>query len=249
MINQTLANTLAKRLMSARNGGPAISPASVDSGLNAETAYAAQAAVAEETGPVGAFKTARKPGQPVIMAPIFEKDVARAHTRFAAGRFGLIGIELEIGFIVLKELPPVSAPDFRTKVRDCVAPTAVIEVVDTRLTDIPSAPAMLRLADNQLNGGLVVGDPNRNWQGGDLSRVTATLRFDGDLVLDGPADVPGGDAFESLCILTEMVGGHCGGLKPGHVVITGSLNGMPFVPQGTRVEGIIAGIGKVSAEF
>ena len=249
MINQPLAKSLSKQLICARNDGPAISPASVDDRLNAETAYAVQAAVAAEIGPVGAFKTARKPGHPVIMAPIFKNDVVRSHARFTADRFGLIGIELEIGFIVLNQLPPVNAPDFRARVRDCVAPAAVIEVVDTRLTDIPSAPALLRLADNQLNGGLVVGEPNREWQGQNLSHVSATLSFDDDLVLDGPADVPGGDAFESFCVLAEMVGSHCGGLKPGHVVITGSLNGMPFVPEGTRVSGSIAGIGEVSAEF
>ena len=249
MSHDTLATSLAQQFIAARNCGPAIDPASVDKRLDAKTAYAVQSAVATEIGPVGAFKTARKPGQPVIMAPIFEKDISISPARFAADRFGQIGIELEIGFVVLKDLPPVIAPDFRDKARHCVAPAAVIEIVDTRLTDIPSASPMVRLADNQLNGGLVVGDPSGNWHGGDLSSVSATLKFDEKLILDGSSDVPGGDAFESFCVLAEMVGSHCGGLKPGHVVITGSLNGMPFVPQGTRVKGSIAGIGEVSVEF
>lgn len=249
MTGSTLSTTLAQQLIVARNGGPAIDPASQRNWLNAELAYAVQSAVVAEIGPVGAFKTARNPDQPTIMAPIFKKDVFNSPARFEPDRFGLIGIELEIGFVVLKNLPPLNAPDFRDRARFCVAPAAVIEVVDTRLTDIPNASPMLKLADNQLNGGLVVGDTLRDWQGADFTSVTATLRFDDDLVLDGSCEVPGGDAFESFCALAELVGGHCGGLKAGHVVITGSLNGMPFVPQGTRVEGTITGIGEVSAQF
>lgn len=105
MTNHSLATSLTRDLLAVRNGGPAIAPGSVEALLDAETAYAVQAAVASKSGPVGGFKTARKPGQPAIMAPIFQKDILRSPAHFDTGRFGLIGIELEIGFFVLRDRP------------------------------------------------------------------------------------------------------------------------------------------------
>lgn len=245
-----IQSTLAEHLVSARSGGPTLDPKVFDGRIKSvEQAYAVQQAVTDATGPVGAFKTARKPGQPQIMAPIFSRDISKSPARFDAGDFNLIGIELELGFLITDDLPPAGDDAFRDKARACVALVPAIEIVDTRLTGIEEAGPMLRLADNQLNGGLVFGEPVADWHSLDLSTVAARLTFNGETVLDGQATVPGGDAFETFCGLAEMAGSHCGGLKPGHVVITGSLNGMPFVQPGTSIHGFISGVGEVSVDI
>ncbi len=241
---------LAERLILARNGGPQVPPADVsDSVASASDAYAIQRRVAEVVGAVGGFKTGRRAGQDQIMAPIFQKDVRASPAIFTRADIDRIGIELEVGFIVHRPLPDPESADFESQARACVSAVAALEIVDTRLTDIDSAAPLLRLADNQLNGAMVVGAPRADWQALDLTTVNARLNLGSQTVLDGSADVPGGDAFATFCALARMIGSHCGGLKPGHVVITGSLNGMPFIESGTPVRGWIDGLGDVAADF
>ena len=244
------ASDLAIRLIEFRSGGarPAIAEAETAI-VDSTDAYAVQSLVANAVGPIGGFKTGRRPGQPQIMAPIFGKDVRRSPASFGRDEIDRIGIELEIGFRIETPLPDPNGADFESGARACVSAVAALEIVDTRLADIESASPLLRLADNQINGGLVYGKPRRDWQAMDLRSARATLCLGDEVVLDGIAEVPGGDAFETFCALVRKIGAHCGGLQPGHVVITGSLNGMPFVERGTPVRGWIDGLGEVAAEF
>ncbi|MBY6142200.1 2-keto-4-pentenoate hydratase [Leisingera daeponensis] len=244
------AEALASALARSRTGGPKTGLSVEHSGpLSAGQAYQAQEALAQRFGPVGAFKVACKPGQPVIMAPIYAADIRPSGHSFPTPKGEQIGIELEIGFRILRPLPQPSTAEYRQRLRDCVSLVPVIEVVLTRLEDAEAASPMLRLADNQLNGGLVVGPERADWQDLNLTQATATLDFGGTRVLDGTVPVPGGDAFESFCKLAEMTGSHCGGLQPGHVAITGSLNGLPYIDAGTTVKGCIEGLGEVSVSF
>ena len=43
----------------------------------------------------------------------------------------------------------------------------------------------------------------------------------------------------------EVVGDHCGGLKPGMYVTTGALSGLFWMEKNISVEGSIAGLGEV----
>ncbi len=235
------------QLLAARRGGALPGP---DLGVRSlECAFAIQAGVTAQLGAVGAFKVARKTGQPTIMAPILANSLYASPADIAPSTFRLIGIELEVGFVVTGALPPADAPDFDARARDAVAAIAAIEIVDTRLADYENADPLQRLADNQLNGGLILGTPVADWHHLNLDTPHATLRLNSDTVLDGAAPVPGGNAFAGFCELARMVGSHCGGLREGHVVITGSLNGMPFVEAGSSVSGHIEGLGTVKARF
>ena len=130
-----------------------------------------------------------------------------------------------------------------------MAAVAVHEIVDTRLADLDGAGPLLRLADNQLNGALVIGEPRADWHDLDLATVTAKLTLGDETVLNGPAFPPGGDAWETFLGFARMVGTHCGGLREGQVVITGSLNGLPFIDRPSSASGAIEGLGTVEAVF
>ena len=84
-----------------------------------------------------------------------------------------------------------------------------------------------------------------DWEGLGTARVHGRLDISGETLLDGVAEVPGGDAFANFCALARMVGTHCGGLQPGQVVITGSLNGLPWRELPLTAEGEIAQLGTV----
>ena len=176
------------------------------------------------------------------MAPIRQGVVRPSPARFERHELDLFGVELEVGFELRAPLPSFEAPDFAARARGCVAAAAMIEVVDTRLAD-----PLLVLADDQINAGLVVGALHGGF--GDLARAEVELWIGDARVQGGSAEVPGGDAFETFLAFARMVGDHCGGLRVGQVVTTGSLAGLRFVERGCDVRGQIEGLGEVAITF
>ncbi len=212
-------------------------------------AYAVQTRVAALTGEVAGFKTARKPGQPQIMAPIFARDVLPSGACVASRFGGHLGVELEVGLRLEAPLPAPDSLDFAARAAACLRPVAVIEIVDTRLEGARADAALAKLADNQINAGLIVGPEMAAWNGGQLSRVTARMQAGDACLLYGEADVPGGCAVDTLAALAAMIGDHCGGLQPGQIIITGSLHPLTYVAPGTLVEGEIDSFGAVRVQI
>lgn len=208
-----------------------------------------QTAVAASRGPVAGFKAARKLNQPQLMAPIMACDVVESGGRVASQFGGSMGIELELGLRILSPLPDPDDPGFLAALEGCIEPLAVIELVDTRLDGPTAADPLAKLADAQVNAGLVVGPVLAGWDGGALSWALARMRVGDSVLLDGRGDVPGGDARETLQALAGMIGDHCGGLQPGQIVITGSLHALIYVEPETSVEGWIEGCGTVTVEI
>lgn len=213
---------------------------------DAAAAYAVQASVAAARGAVAGFKTARKPDQPQIMAPIMAADLVANGARVSSRFGGAMGVELELGLRIAAPLPDPADPGFRAALAACIEPLAVIELVDTRLEGPAADDPLAKLADGQINAGLVVGPALTGWDGGPLTGAAARMQAGDDVLLDGPADVPGGDARDTLRALAAMIGGHCGGLRPGQIVITGALHPLTYAAPGTAVAGWIDGCGEVS---
>ena len=241
--------SIAARLLAVRRGG---SPLADYSGGPADEAQAlaVQRLVAAETGPVGGFKAARRgPGIAPLMAPL------RLDGRIGSGGVAdpattrLCGAELEIGFLFVAEPPQPDAPDFAARLRAAVHAVPVIEIVESRLLDPEGAGPLWKLADDQINGAVVLGTPVADWQGLDVVAPSVNLSIGGTVVQTGPATVPGGNAFETLSDLVRHVGDHCGGLRAGHLVITGALTGLRYAAPGDAVEGDIAGLGSVAMRF
>lgn len=211
---------------------------------DAAQAYAVQASVAQRLGPVGAFKTACKPGSEQVFAPIFASDMGSSGTSFAALPGDTLAVELELGLRLRDDPPHVDSDDFSERLRALAEPVAVIELVGNRLKGAALKHRFATLADNQRNAGLVVSTaapPGARATG----TVRAFLRAGDQILLDGAAEVPGGDPLAALEGLARVIQGHCGGLRKGQIVITGSLHPMVYLPAGTRVEGSLDGIGAV----
>ncbi|WP_353475151.1 hydratase [Salipiger sp. H15] len=240
-------SALVAALQHAHESGTRFAPAASGIALpeSREDALAVQRAITAARGAVAGFKVAAGAGivAPVV-APIAAADVVE--NGGAATVRGRLGIELEIGFELLKSLPGRGLPE---PVAEYFVPRPVIELVDTRLEGESAEMPLLKLADMQVNAGLVASAPLADWDGSDFGAVEAKLVAGEDVVLDGPATVPGGSALANLALLCEVLGDHCGGLQPGQVVITGSLCGLPYFPAGTQVSGTIAGLGTVSVSL
>ena len=244
---QATTHSLAQTILRAFESGERMPVG--DEVQSIQEAYNVQAAVALERGLVAGFKAARKPDSALVSAPLMSSGLV-ANGGSAASQFGgNLGVELEVGLRLLAPLPAADDPGFMDALRNSVQPVLVIELVDTRLSGPLSEDALNKLADAQVNAGLVVGPDLPDWDGGPISLVSARMRAGDTVLLDGPATVPGGDARESLRVLAATLGDHCGGLQPGHIVITGSLHPLTYVAPGTFVEGWIDGFGTISVSI
>lgn len=123
-----------------------------------------------------------------------------------------------------------------------------MEIVDTRISGAENDP-LLKLADMQINDGLVLGPALENWNGQDFCKLDARLTCGSHTVLSGGATVPGGSALANLGLLCTNLGDHCGGLKLGQTIITGSISGLDYFSAGTDVVGNVAGFGTVSCQL
>lgn len=229
---------VAARATSQRFVAPADRPSTSDE------AYRIQASVARCIGDVGGFKTARKSGAPTIMAPIFAADIVPSGAQVDVN--DVMGVELEVGLMIAEDCPPNLRSLSASELSEFLCPVAVIELVDTRVQGPYSGDDFVKLADNQINAGLVIGAPVADRSRCDFRDVDVMMQAGADIIVDGRTTVPGGSALETFAGLAHQIGSHCGGLKRGQIVITGSLHPLVYYPSGTFVQGSIAGIGEVS---
>lgn len=209
-----------------------------------EEALAVQSAVMDRFGPPGAFKVADKAGGPFVMAPIRADRIFRSGDTVSV--LDRAGVELEVGFEVISPIP--TAGDL-SEVAAYLRPLPVIEIVDTRIEGPLADQPFVKLADQQANGALVVGRPSEAWNGADFAELQARLCADGETLFEGQTCVPGGSALTLVTKLLKRLGSHCGGLQPGQIVITGSLNGLPYLTPSVDVVGEIRGLGDVSCRM
>ena len=237
-------------LLAAHEDATSLLDPPADQALSRSAVYRIQSAVCDRRGPIAGFKTGRQVGEATpVMAPIMANRLYGGGTRIPAAHSRLRGVELEIGFRLISTPPPVDASDFDARMRACSEIVVALEIVESRLRDQDGVHPSWKLADAQVNGGLVIGEVRSLTGAGDLSRRTVRLMADEHVLHEGEAEVPGGDAFDTWLAFVRTVGNHCGGLQVGHVVITGSLTGVDFVAAGQTISGQIHGLGSVDISF
>jgi 2-keto-4-pentenoate hydratase len=243
MMADDLVDIWVDGLVAARATSGRFTP-SVNKPSTRDETYQIQAGVAQRVGPVGGFKTARKGEAIPIMAPIFAADIVRSGAQVAVT--DMVGIELEVGLEIVGDCPADPGSLTLAELSTLLRPVAVIELVDTRVQGPFAEDEFVKLTDNQINAGLVVGAAATDWSGSDFGHVEARMQAGADILLDGQTSVLGGSALETFIGFARQIGDHCGGLQRGHIVITGSLHPLVYYPKGTLVEGWIDGIGSVS---
>ena len=232
---------LAQSLMTARQTGLPVTFQASEA-FSYEAALQVQRLVQEELGAVSGFKVGRyEPGRPII-APIPE---VYTYAAGAAVPFkGSIGVELEIGFRLNKELAGYE----RRRVAEYFTPFVVMELVTSRIAE-PVGHPLHKLADMQAGYGLVIGSEVTDWAGDDFHSVEVSLVANGEPLVQGEVALPNGSALTSLEMAIEGVGEHAGGLQPGQMVITGTLTGIKMFDASTQVQAEISGLGNVAFEL
>ncbi len=209
-----------------------------------EEAYAAQGEVRRALGEgIGGWKAAGlDPSGIPLLAPIHISDVSGSGS-LACPAEGWI-LEVEYGFRLGRDLPR-SAAYHKAEVMDAVDEVHVcFELCRSRLA-APSPPRLLFLADGLANDRLVVGS-GVSPRDLSLGHRGVRLSIDGEVVKELQSSA-GDEATEALVWLARQPLPE-GGLKAGHIIITGSLTGTTRIRGGQIAEALIEGIGQVRVD-
>ena len=246
---------LRDALLDARRRGTTVGVEGLPVPHSDDDAYAVQQSVAEALGwfaapgsrawKVGASSRDAVPSA----APLPPDGVRTSPATFAAGRFNRILIEGEIAFRLRVPLDAGVAADARTVAAAVGEWLVAIEVVDPRYASIDDAGPTLQLADQGLNGGLVVGSGAPMPASVDWSALVARVRCNGEVERETRGGHPLGDLLFLLPWLAAHAAKRGMGLRAGDIVTAGTWTGVLEAFPGQTIEVEIPAIGSASARF
>jgi 2-keto-4-pentenoate hydratase len=217
-----------------------------------EQARKIQDATLDIIGPVGGWKVGAKSMDATpACSPLPASRVLASGCTLDGAEWKLRGLEVELAFRLGRDLD--AADESLTSDRlfaavDAMVP--VIEVVETRLDGWGESDPLATMADLQSSGALIVGVPTAPQRShADLRALHAALTVDGIVVAQATGGNPAGDAWRLLAWLAQHAAVRGRPLRAGQVVTTGSCCGVFFAAPGARVQGDVAGIGRVEVYF
>jgi 2-keto-4-pentenoate hydratase len=170
---------VAVRLLSeaARTGVPIESLPEASRPVSAAEALAIQdRLVAETDKAVAGWKVATDDDGNVNYGTIYAEDCYPSPATVPVERYPLMGIEAEVAFRFLSDLP--SGPALpRREIEGLLVPFPAFEIVATRFASYTGTPAVVRLADRMSNGGMIIGMADGSPD--DLERIGLELAVDG----------------------------------------------------------------------
>ena len=223
-----------QQLLEARRSGVQMRPPFA---LTArDQVYAIQDGVARATGMVAGWKVgARTPTTEPNPAPLLAGALVKSPARFDGKAMHMIGVEVEISSHIVRDIAARGEPVGRDEALAAVGAAFVgMEVVDTRLADFKQADPEWRLADNQMNHALVVGDDVPNWKSLDWPNLQVKLAIDSKAELEQKGGLGAVDPVRPLAWMIDHAVRRRGGVRRGQAITTGSWTGLRFYPPGTR---------------
>ena len=239
---------IADKLARAWQGADRLANAQVPV-ADAGQAYAVQDHLIARLGPLAGWKVgaANDQAEPNC-APLPRSVVQDQGTPMVVPARSMRGMELEVAVRLGMDLLPgdtLLPPQAIAAAIDAVLPA--IEIVDTRLAEGRGAPVPAKLADLQSHGALVLGAPVKvDLRTIDLRTLRTQLWFDGGQVADTTGGHPAPDVLRLIAWLARHAQARRLPLRAGQVITTGSCTGLLMAPPGARVEGEVAGIGRVA---
>jgi len=173
---------------------------------------------------------------------IFASTLHRGEARLKAADYVKLAVECEIAVRIGKPPAPPFTPE---RLADCVdAAMAAIEIVDDRDAPYGKFDALHLIAYNAFNHGAVVAAPIADWRRVDLARLEGAMLIDGTEVGRGKGADVMGHPLNALCFVAERLHAQGDGLKPGEVVLTGSVVTTKWPKPGQQVVARVDGLGE-----
>jgi 2-keto-4-pentenoate hydratase len=229
-MNDNDINAAAKLLTEARRTGvkraplPAeLQPKSIDEG------HAIQdATMTLLNATIGGWKVGLDKTGAMSRAPILKEVIQTNPGRIAPSAAHLRGIEAEIAFRFLKDLPARDRDYSRSEVEDAVEAFPAIELLKSRYTEPGPLSTLEKLADCIIQGGIVCGTPRPDWKGIDWSKLEIVLTVDGTDISAGTGTHPVGDPVAPVVALVNALR-KTSGVKTGQIMTAGTWTGVNFV--------------------
>lgn len=252
------SEVVGNELLRAHHAGESFRPIAdrygitdIDSAYDVQAAFVGLLIEAGRTGLVGykiGLTSARMQAMCGIDSPIagviLADRVHRTGARVSVNGYHRLGLEFEIGVRIGRELAPSAAPfDVATVAPAVEAVCAAIELVDDRNADYRSLDVLSLVADNSWNAGIVLGDFRPDWP--DLATVTGVIAVNGAEVDRGAGADVLGHPFAPLAWLANHLVARGSALRPGDIVLTGSLVTTRFGRAGEAYRYDVSGLGAV----
>ena len=246
----TTTEMLAETLLAARRN-PADRPPNLGH-LPADeaAAYAIQAGIQAQLGPIGGWKVGYNPATGAFTcAPCPAAGIHHSPARIDQSHCPDRGIEAEIAVTLAQDLPPRPTPYTTAEIRAAIASAhPAIELLQSRYRDVDAVDPLTNLADSLSHHALVVGPAIPDWPSIDLAHETVEVLVDGTRVKHATAN-PAGDMLPLITWLANTGATWAGGLKAGQVVTTGSWTGKDFTPPNAEVRMQFRTCGTVEAAY
>ena len=121
-----------------------------------------------------------------------------------------------------------------------------IELVDDRGANYEGLDPLSLACDNAWSGGLVLGDPIEDWKEKDFLVMQSTCEWNHEPKIT--TTVLDAKPFENLCWIINELHSCQSELKPGMIIITGSVFKVRQAKIGDKINHILSDHGKVSIE-
>lgn len=244
-------------LISARQQRRVASAATFDGALaTAEQAYQVQAAVASTIGWFGAdFPRYWKSGGPnreatLTHAPLPPAGVWSSPAEAGSFIFHQRGIEAEVALRLCKAVDHATALELDEAGANSVidAMAVSLEIVDSRWQECMTAPALMRLADLQCHGALIVGEWHP-WHERDWAQQVCSVQIGNQPIVERRGTHPLGNPTWGLATWLRHATREGAIVPAGTVVTTGTWVGVLNAQPGDRVIANFEGIGSAQVQL
>jgi 2-keto-4-pentenoate hydratase len=219
---------------------------------NLDDVYATQDLVAATLGAdIRAWKTSPLEDGTAFVGPIYATNIFASGAQIPASKMHVIGIEGEIAFRMNRDLPdrghPYNRDDILTSISEMLP---LIELVDTRMINGMEQDSTLKMADNQSNYGIVIGDVSKkNWTGVNATMAEVHLTVNDKKLFSGISSSPINDMFELMAGTANSCVKYDRPVRTGDIITTGSCTGIVFIEPRSNVFLDFPEIGQVEASL
>lgn len=210
-----------------------------------DDAFAIQVATVAALGDaVAGWKVARLPDGRIAWGIVLASRLVASGASVAARDMPMLGIEAEVAFRFLRDVPPRTAAYSGDEIAERVIAFPAVEIVATRYRDYHGTPVVERIADMMSNGALAAGEAVPGWRSMDFARLHVTQAFDDTTIVDTHGGHVTGDPLALAVALANALRDGAG-VRAGQVVTAGTYTGMHSAKPGQRVAARFAGFGAV----
>jgi 2-keto-4-pentenoate hydratase len=212
-------------------------------------AHAIQAVLVERSGQaLAGWKVAIDADGRANWGAIYARDSLESPATLDSRRMPMLGVEGEVAFRFVADLPAREQPYSRQEISAVLAPFPAIEIVDTRFASYANTPLLDRLADRNSNGGLILGRAEDGAGARDLSQLRVVLKRNGETIVDRIGGHPRKTPLLPVVAFVHARQGDTA-FHESQVITAGTFTGIVYGKPGERYDLTFEGLGSANVEF